>query len=52
MNARRVAKELEVQIRGVNRNAPSIPPSGTPEERKQVLLNNDCRFHQNNFFIL
>lgn len=36
MNARRVAKELEVQIRGINRNAPSIPPSGTPEERKQV----------------
>ncbi|CAH1114072.1 unnamed protein product [Psylliodes chrysocephalus] len=38
MNARRVAKELEVQIRGINRNAPSIPPSGTPEERKQVEL--------------
>lgn len=38
MNARRVAKELEVQIRGINRNAPSIPPSGTPEERKQVYL--------------
>lgn len=38
MNARRVAKELEVQIRGINRNAPSIPPSGTPEERKQVKL--------------
>lgn len=37
MNARRVAKELEVQIRGINRNAPSIPPSGTPEEKKQVL---------------
>ncbi|XP_030747492.1 protein suppressor of forked [Sitophilus oryzae] len=38
MNARRVAKELEVQIRGINRNAPSIPPCGTPEERKQVEL--------------
>ncbi|KAG5881074.1 hypothetical protein JTB14_020404 [Gonioctena quinquepunctata] len=38
MNARRVAKELEVQIRGINRNAPSIPPGGTPEERKQVEL--------------
>ncbi|CAH1992348.1 unnamed protein product [Acanthoscelides obtectus] len=38
MNARRVAKELEVQIRGINRNAPSVPPSGTPEERKQVEL--------------
>lgn len=38
MNARRVAKELEVQIRGINRNAPSIPPSATPEERKQVHI--------------
>lgn len=36
MNARRVAKELEVQIRGINRNAPSVPPNGSPEERKQV----------------
>ncbi|KAJ8954152.1 hypothetical protein NQ318_005746 [Aromia moschata] len=38
MNARRVAKELEVQIRGINRNAPSVPPTGSPEERKQVDL--------------
>jgi cleavage stimulation factor subunit 3 len=38
MNARRVAKELEVQIRGINRNAPSVPPNGSPEERKQVEL--------------
>ncbi|XP_023026609.1 cleavage stimulation factor subunit su(f) [Leptinotarsa decemlineata] len=38
MNARRVAKELEVQIRGINRNAPSIPPGGAQEERKQVEL--------------
>lgn len=38
MNARRVAKELEVQIRGINRNAPSVPPNGTPEEKKQVEL--------------
>ncbi|KAJ8971490.1 hypothetical protein NQ314_000675 [Rhamnusium bicolor] len=38
MNARRVAKELEVQIRGINRNAPSVPPSGTPEERKQKYI--------------
>lgn len=36
MNARRVAKELEVQIRGINRNAPSVPPSGNSEEQKQV----------------
>ncbi|XP_060533949.1 protein suppressor of forked isoform X1 [Cylas formicarius] len=38
MNARRVAKELEVQIRGINRNAPSVPPNGTSEEKKQVEL--------------
>lgn len=38
MNARRVAKELEVQIRGINRNAPSIPPCGTSEEQKQVKI--------------
>ncbi|CAG9770173.1 unnamed protein product [Ceutorhynchus assimilis] len=38
MNSRRVAKELEVQIRGINRNAPSVPPNGSPEERKQVEL--------------
>ncbi|XP_017774407.1 PREDICTED: protein suppressor of forked [Nicrophorus vespilloides] len=38
MNARRVAKELEVQIRGINRNAPSVPPNGTSDEVKQVEL--------------
>ncbi|KAI4455289.1 rna cleavage stimulation factor [Holotrichia oblita] len=38
MNARRVAKELEVQIRGINRNAPSVPPCGSNEEQKQVEL--------------
>ncbi|XP_066255675.1 protein suppressor of forked [Euwallacea similis] len=38
MNSRRVSKELEVQIRGINRNAPSVPPNGSPEERKQVEL--------------
>ncbi|XP_050315851.1 protein suppressor of forked [Anthonomus grandis grandis] len=38
MNSRRAAKELEVQIRGINRNAPSVPPNGSPEEKKQVEL--------------
>ncbi|KAG1686688.1 Cleavage stimulation factor subunit 3 [Nymphon striatum] len=38
MNARRVAKELETVTRGLNRNAPSIPPLGTIEESKQVEL--------------
>lgn len=37
MNARRVAKELEAVTRGLNRSAPSIPPTGHPEEVKQVL---------------
>lgn len=36
MNARRVAKELEAVTRGLNRSAPSVPPTGHPEEVKQV----------------
>lgn len=36
MNARRVAKEYEAVTRGLNRNAPSVPPQNTPEEAKQV----------------
>lgn len=39
MNARRVAKELEAVTRGLNRSAPSVPPTGHPEEVKQVLVN-------------
>lgn len=38
MNARRVAKEFEAVTRGLNRNSPSIPPTGHPEELKQVDL--------------
>ncbi|XP_070535055.1 cleavage stimulation factor subunit 3-like [Ptychodera flava] len=38
MNARRVAKEYEAVTRGLNRNMPSVPPTGTPEEAKQVDL--------------
>ncbi|CAB0031503.1 unnamed protein product [Trichogramma brassicae] len=38
MNARRVAKELEAATRGLNRNAPSVPPTGHPDEIKQVEL--------------
>ncbi|XP_055940749.1 cleavage stimulation factor subunit 3-like isoform X2 [Argiope bruennichi] len=38
MNARRVAKEYEAVTRGLNRNAPSTPPQGLPEEIKQVEL--------------
>lgn len=38
MNARRVAKEYEAVTRGLNRNAPSTPPQGLPEEVKQVEL--------------
>ena len=36
MNARRVAKELEIIIRGLSKNYPSVPPTGSPEESKQV----------------
>lgn len=38
MNARRVAKEFEANTRGLNRNAPSLPPSCRPEDLKQVYL--------------
>ncbi|RXG61970.1 Cleavage stimulation factor subunit 3, partial [Armadillidium vulgare] len=36
MNARRVGRELEIETRGLNRHLPSVPPSGLPEELKQV----------------
>ena len=36
MNARRVAKEYEAVTKGLNRNAPSVPPQNTPDEAKQV----------------
>ncbi|KAH9493981.1 Cleavage stimulation factor subunit 3 [Dermatophagoides farinae] len=38
MNARRVAKEFEATTRGLNRNAPAVPPHSTPEENRQVEL--------------
>lgn len=38
MNARRVAKELETITRGLNKNIPSTPPTGTLEELKQVNM--------------
>lgn len=38
MNARRVAKEYEALTKGLNRSAPSVPPSSTIEEMKQVDL--------------
>ena len=38
MNARRVAKEYEVITRGLNRNAPSVPPTGSLEEAKQLEI--------------
>lgn len=43
MNARRVAKELEAVTRGLNRSAPSVPPTGHPEEVKQVFY--DFRYY-------
>nr|CAD7195742.1 unnamed protein product [Timema douglasi]CAD7257461.1 unnamed protein product [Timema shepardi]CAD7403740.1 unnamed protein product [Timema poppensis] len=38
MNARRVTKEFEAVTRGLNRNSPSVPPTGQTEELKQVDL--------------
>lgn len=36
MNARRVAKELEIITKGLNRNLPAVPPTLSKEEIKQV----------------
>lgn len=38
MNARRVAKEYEAFTRGLNKMSPSVPPTGSAEELKQVEL--------------
>ncbi|XP_039293116.1 protein suppressor of forked isoform X2 [Nilaparvata lugens] len=38
MNARRVAKEFEAVTRGLNKNIPSVPPTGHMDELKQVDL--------------
>lgn len=38
MNARRVAKEWEVTIRGLNRSNPAVPPSFTADETKQLEI--------------
>lgn len=38
MNARRVTKEYEVVIRGLNKNFPSVPPTGGMDEMKQVSI--------------
>lgn len=38
MNARRVAKEYEAVTKGLNRNAPSVPPQNVPDEAKQVRI--------------
>lgn len=38
MNARRVAKELEIVTKGLNRNLPAVPPTLSKEEAKQVSV--------------
>lgn len=38
MNARRVAKDYEAITRGINRNAPALPPLSRPEDLKQLDL--------------
>lgn len=42
MNARRVTKEYEVVIRGLNKNFPSVPPTGGMDEMKQVSIRFYC----------
>lgn len=36
MAARRISKEYEVLTRGLDKNAPSVPPQNTYNEMKQV----------------
>jgi len=49
MNARRVAKEYEAVTRGLNKQAASVPPTGSTEENKQVeLWNNYITWEKNN----
>lgn len=50
MNARRVAKELEIVTKGLNRNLPAIPPTLTKEEMKQVVLANEIVILFENFW--
>ncbi|CDQ92596.1 unnamed protein product, partial [Oncorhynchus mykiss] len=38
MNARRVAKEYETVMKGLDRNAPSVPPQNSPQEAVQVEM--------------
>lgn len=45
MNARRVAKELEIATKGLNRNLPAIPPTLTKEEVKQVCFRYQARLN-------
>lgn len=52
MNARRVAKEFEAVTRGINKNIPSVPPTGHLDEIKQVILIYFCLFIYLLFFII
>uniref|UniRef100_A0A672FSX2 Cleavage stimulation factor subunit 3 n=1 Tax=Salarias fasciatus TaxID=181472 RepID=A0A672FSX2_SALFA len=38
LNARRVAKEYETVMKGLDRNAPSVPPQNSPQEAQQVEM--------------
>lgn len=44
MNARRVAKELEILTKGLNRNLPAVPPTLSKEEMKQVCAQQSFAF--------
>lgn len=60
MNARRVAKEWEVIIRGLNRSWPAVPPTFSNEEARQLEIwrryiqwerSNPLRIEDNNLMI-
>ena len=38
MTARRVSKEYEVFTRGINKSVPSVPPTGSADELKQIEM--------------
>ena len=49
MKARRVAKEYEACIRGLNKAAVGVPPTGSVEEKKQVeLWSKYCAWERSN----
>ena len=44
LNARRTAKEYETMTRSLQRHNPACPPTGSPEETKQVSTFLSCAY--------